>query len=1125
VKHGCFNAIIGWLAFASVPHAGAVNYEVYPGSAFYLPQMLDRSQWSFVADHCNGLYHHPVGFSDLDVAQETTYTSHFSNRFAMVEGDMGSGSTTGDVANLQLMTSYGLTPVAAFVNRPSSNLAVWRQLVRNNAAQGAPTYEMLAPHRLDDTALGWNDPLWNYARSNMGVAGCVGSGVDAPINLFVNQGNAYRQSIYDMRDWTVANGKKFNYLISPNNSYDAALLADTRTTVRAMEDTGHEPDVYGVVLYGERPVDLTPEKVTVNGVDQAATTITGLAYWLLKHRDGEAGTVDLSAIRSGTTYGGGVTAPVLTNSAQVVALSSTASRSFTLRVNNNSPWLDYAGVLRARVSGSNQDWTITFSKGGQDVTAAVFSGNGRLFVGADRWMPGFQSELTMTVTPNGTPGPLKLVVEALPHGGVDHALDVLSFESGSTTNTAPTIALNTQPQVTREALPFGPLWFTCGDAETQSTALTVTAASSNTLLVPNSKIIFGQSGVQRWLRVTPATGQWGVATITVTVSDGTATATKSFNLTVERTTVLPVVKANNPLNLEQSSSWQGSVIPGITDQAVWDSTVTGANATNIGTDLGVAGVRVTTPGGDVTIGGSARLTLGTAGVDLSSSTRSLFMNSALDVNESAAWNIATNRLVRVAQGVSGVGGITKSGSGRLELLGDDSFVGPLVVSAGELVKSGAGGQSATTVSGNAVLRISHGGSFGPGGLSITTANSSTGRLELSGGVSVLAGKSLFLNARTSNTDAVTSLAGDNTFAGNVSLNTGGGLYSFSSAGGLFTLSGNFTSAATGSRNLTLRGAGDGRVTGTISDGSGIVGLIKSGVGTWTLSGTHSFTGPVSHQEGTLKVMSPLPVQTMTVSQGATLTGTGTLGAGASIAGIHSPGDGVGSQMIGDPLVYQSTAVIRWEIGGQSLTADAIQAAAVSATAGAIVQVVANRPDSTVSFTDPFWRTSHQWPVITATTIAGSFSLGTAQVDSLGRPSQPFGAFSLVQSAAGVDLLWSPASDFQVWQYEHFGDQWSDPAVAGPDRDPDGDGWTNNDEWITGTLPNSAASRFVASFGPAGVTFTKVAGRTYNVETSADPRGGWTPYATVPSGAGSVTVPVSPAAAPRRFFRVSVGWSP
>ena len=603
------------------------NYEVYPGSAFYLTQMLDRSQWSFVADQSNGLYHHPVGFSDLDVAQETTYTSHFTNRFAMVEGDMGSGSTTGDVASLQLMTSYGLTPVAAFVNRPSSNLAIWRQLVRNNAAQGAPTYEMLAPHRLDDTELGWNDPLWDYARANMGTAGCVGSGVDAPVNLFVNQAAAYRQSVYDMRDWTVANGKKFNYLISPNNSYNAALLADTQTTVRAMEDNGHEPDVYGVVLYGLRPVDLTPEKVSVNGVDQAATTITGLAYWLLKHRDGEPGTLDLSAIRNATPYGAGVTGPTLSNPAQVVPLSASANRTYTLRLDNTSPWLDYAGVLRARAYGSLQDWTITFTKGGQDVTAAVLSGNGRLFVGADRWMPGTQNELTISITPIGTPGPLKLVVEALPHDGVDHALDVLSFESGSVGNTPPTLALTTNPQITREALPFGPLWFTGGDAETPSTSLTVTATSSNTQLVPNANITFGQSGIQRWLRVSPLVGKWGAATITVTMSDGTASVTKSFNLTVERSTVLPVIKANNPLNLELSNSWQGSIQPGITDQAVWDSTVTGTNTVNIGTNLDFGGLRVASPGGDVTIGGTGRLALGTAGVDLSTSTRDLFIDA------------------------------------------------------------------------------------------------------------------------------------------------------------------------------------------------------------------------------------------------------------------------------------------------------------------------------------------------------------------------------------------------------------------------------------------------------------------------------------------------------------------
>ena len=1105
--------------------AAGANYEVYPGSAFYLTQMLDRSQWSFVADRCNGLYHHPVGFQTLDAVQEATYTSHFTNRFAMVEGDMGSGSTTGDVANLQLMSSLGLTPVAAFVNRPSSNLAVWKQLVRNNAAEGAPTYEMLAPHVLDNTALGWNDPIWNYARSNMGVAGCIGSGVDAPVNLFVNQAAAYRQSVYDLRDWTVANGKKFNYLISPNNSYNAALLADTQTTVRAMEDTGHEPDVYGVVLYGERPVDLTPEKVNVNGVDQAATTITGLAYWLLKHRDGEPGTLDLSAIRNGVTHGGAVMAPTLANSSQVVSLSSSSSSTFTIRLDNNSPWLDYAGVLRARAQGSLQNWTISFSKGGQDVTSAVFSENGRLFVGAERWMPGSRQELTLTVAPNGTLGPLKLILEALPHAGVDHALDVLSFESGSTGNTPPTLALNTMPQITREALPFGPLWFTCGDAETLSTSLTASATSSNTQLIPNANITFGQSGIQRWLRIVPANGQWGSSTISVTVGDGTNTTTRSFVLTVDRTTVLPVLKANNSNSLDLTTSWQGSVKPGINDQAVWDSTVTAANTVNLGADLTVAGLRITNPGGDVTIGGTATLSLGVSGVDLGTSSRNLTLNSPVAVDEAATWNINSARVVRTTQGLGSFGGITKTGGGRLELAGNDTFAGPLAVSAGELYKTGSGTQSSTTVSGNGLLRVSHSGGFGTGGLSISAANSSTGRVELSGGISVLTGKAVSINSRTSNTDAISNLSGNNTLGGDVSLSTGGSLYGFGCTSGILTLSGNLTSIASGNRNFTLRGAGDGIMTGTVTNGSGIVGIIKSGTGQWTLSGTHSFTGPVSLQDGTLKVMSPLPTQDLTESAGTTLSGVGALGGSITIAGSHAPGDGVGTQTVTGQLDYQNTARIQWEISSQSLVADRISAANVSVAPGAVVQIVANSPGSTISFADAFWRAPRQWTVLSASTLTGSFIAGTNPTDSLGKPSQPFGTFSLAQATSGVNLIWSPAPAFQVWQYEQFGNDWNNPLVAGPAQDPDGDGWTNYNEWITGTLPKNPASRFVATLAQGGITFNRLPDRTYRVDSSTDLKSNWTTYATVSSGSGPVTIPVSPGSASRIFYRIAVSINP
>lgn len=1103
----------------------AVNYEVYPGSAYYLNQMLDRAQWSFVADHANGLYHHPVGFQELDDAQETLYTRHFTNRFAMVEGDMGSGSTTGDVGNLKRMTALELTPIAAFVNRPSTNLAVWRQLVRNNAAEGAPSYQMLAPHRLDDTPLGWNDPIRDYARANMLVPACAGGGVDAPVYLFVNEAPAYRQSIYDMRDWTVANGKKFNYLISPNNSYNAALLADTQATVRAMEDNGHEPDVYGIALYGLRPVDLTPEKVTVNGVDQAATTITGLAYWLLKHRDGEPGTLDLSAFRSGTNHAAGLTSPTLADSSQVITLSTNASRTYTLRFNNTSPWLDYAGVLRARAYGDPQSWSITFTQGGQNISNDVLSGNGKVLVGDERWMPGTQHEITMTVTPIGTPGALKLVVEALPHEGVDHALDVISFESGNVGNTPPTLALNPIPQITREALPFGPLWFTCGDAETPSTSLTITATSSNTDLVPNANISLGQNGVQRWIRLKPAAGKWGSTLISVSVSDGSATRTQSFTLQVERTTILPIVKANNALNLALNSSWQTSTIPGTNDQAVWDSTVTSQNSVQLGEPISLGGLRITQPGGDVTIGGTAKLTLGLAGVDLASASRNLYLTAPVEIDESAPWIVNTGRLIQVSQGISGFGAISKSGSGRLELLGNDSFIGPLSTSAGELVKTGAGAQSATTVSSSAILKVSNSAAFGSGGLTISTANSSSGRVELTGGISVLSGKTVSINARSSNTDAIVSVSGANTFGGNVSFSTGGSIYGFNCAADSLELSGNFSSAATGSRNFTLRGAGEGIMTGAISDGSGIVGLIKSGSGTWTLSGNHAFTGPVNIQQGTLKIQSPLPFSTLTVLAGATLAGTGEIAGAVTIGGIHAPGDGLGSQKFTAPLVYQSTSSLRIELGGQSPSSDSIQAETVTIEAAARIDLVGNSPATAVDFLHPFWREPREWSVLSASALSGTFSLGPNPTDSLGRASQIFGTFSLAHSASGVNLVWTPAPPFQIWQYENFGNAWNNPSISGANTDPDGDAWSNESEWISGTSPNDPASRLNATITSNDISFHRVTGRVYRIEVSTDLASAWTTHSQVPSGSGRISIPITPGGNSRVFYRIAVSINP
>jgi hypothetical protein len=79
----------------------------------------------------------------------------------------------------------------------------------------------------------------------------------------------------------------------------------------------------------------------------------------------------------------------------------------------------------------------------------------------------------------------------------------------------------------------GPIAFTIGDAATPAADLVVSGSSSNTNLVPNANLVFGGSGPNRTVTVTPAANQSGITTITVTVTDGDGlSASDAFALTV-----------------------------------------------------------------------------------------------------------------------------------------------------------------------------------------------------------------------------------------------------------------------------------------------------------------------------------------------------------------------------------------------------------------------------------------------------------------------------------------------------------------------------------------------------------------------------------------------------------------
>src|SRR5204863_3779350 len=83
---------------------------------------------------------------------------------------------------------------------------------------------------------------------------------------------------------------------------------------------------------------------------------------------------------------------------------------------------------------------------------------------------------------------------------------------------------------------------TVGDTETAAASLTVSGSSSDTTLVPNANIVFGGSGANRTVTITPAANQFGTTTITLTVTDAdSGTSSDSFVLTVNSVNDNPTI--------------------------------------------------------------------------------------------------------------------------------------------------------------------------------------------------------------------------------------------------------------------------------------------------------------------------------------------------------------------------------------------------------------------------------------------------------------------------------------------------------------------------------------------------------------------------------------------------------
>lgn len=225
-----------------------------------------------------------------------------------------------------------------------------------------------------------------------------------------------------------------------------------------------------------------------------------------------------------------------------------ASRNFNFTVN---PATNVAPTLSAftdrTIKENETTGAIPFTISDSETPAANLNVTGTssnpTLVPANRIIfGGTGNNRTVTVTPVSNQTGTAIIVINVTDGVATTTQTFLLTVNQASVNTAPVISGLANRSIAANS-PSGPIAFTVTDAESAASSLTLSATSSNSLLVPAASIQLGGSGADRTVTITPTLNQSGTATITIFVSDGVNTVSQGFVLTVNQptTNTAPVI--------------------------------------------------------------------------------------------------------------------------------------------------------------------------------------------------------------------------------------------------------------------------------------------------------------------------------------------------------------------------------------------------------------------------------------------------------------------------------------------------------------------------------------------------------------------------------------------------------
>ncbi len=261
---------------------------------------------------------------------------------------------------------------------------------------------------------------------------------------------------------------------------------------------------------------------------------------------------------------------------------------------------------------------------------------------------------------------------------------------------------------------------------------------------------------------------------------------------------------------------------------------------------------------------------------------------------------------------------------------------------------------------------------------------------------------------------------------------------------------------------------DTTFAGEIMDGMSPTQLIKGGDGTFTLSGTNSYTGTTTVNSGKLRVTGALGPTTVTVGNGASLSGAATLGGSLTLAGGSTvdPGNApgtVGTVNVANGLTLSPTCKLLFDLSSDPNGAnDRIDVQSGTLSQNGAINFTFNATDGFLGAGTYFLITGAPTSSASGPVLAGNFPSTTRQTFTLARSSTVAAGEKSIWLTVGGNagnLLWTGSNS--IWDLASA-TSWSG-GPAGDNR------FYNLD---TVTFDNNAVNRTVTLTGslhPAQLT--------------------------------------------------------